>query len=440
MVMTPKATKHTSNSTMSIPTQCACGRLTLSIVGLILTAYAMTAEGLRVIPPSAFGLDRSGARFAQVEDASAVWHNPANLVNLTNAQLEFAPSAIHLKVDYDSPTGTSVETKNPWKFLLGGFGSVPFKDGKYALGVGLTMPYGLSVEWDDSPTSPFHYTAPYYSKLTTININPTFAARVLDNLSIGVGIDAMWSELDLRQYYPWLAFPGSGGTEPDGDARLKGDGWGLGANIALTWEFIPNHRLAATYRSQQTVTYKGSFTIDNITPTAAGLGATSSSSFGSEIGFPNTVGLGYGIRLSDKVRLEVNGEWLQWSRFQSLDLDIGNNSFLLPSTQIPQDWSDTFTVGIGGDYRFNQHFAVRGGYQFYQSPVPDEAYSPTIPDADQHVFTVGFAYNSAHHAVELAYGLDLYDKREITTAVNPAFNGTYDVLAHFITLSYRYTF
>ena len=222
---------------------------------------------------------------------------------------------------------------------------------------------------------------------------------------------------------------------------------GLGGNIALTWEFVEHHRLAATYRSQQTVHYSGTFGIDGIqSPTAAFLGATADGTFETEIGFPNIVGLGYGVDLSDRLRVEVNGEWLQWSRFDYLEIDVANNNVLLnPSGtpySIPQDWHDTFTAGIAGDYRINDHWTVRCGYQFYESPVPDSTFSPTIPDSNQHVITIGVGYRSAHHSVEAAYGLDLYEQRDIQTGkpLGSNFDGTYGWNVHLFSLSYRYSF
>jgi long-chain fatty acid transport protein len=398
-----------------------------------------SAEGLRTIPPGAFDLGRSGGRFTHVDDASAVWNNPANLTSLTNAQAEVVAAPIYMSIDHNSPRG-EVETKNPWKFLADAFLAIPIEQGKYAAGLGVTMPYGLGVEWDHaSPTSPFYYTAPYQSSMTAVNINPSFAIRVLDNLSVGVGMDVLWSEVDIRQHYLWSAIPIFPGAA-DGDAQLQGDGWGLGGNVAVTWEFIEHHRLAATYRSQQTVSYSGDFSIDNI-PSPL-VGATPESSFSTEIGFPNIVGFGYGVQLSEKVRIEASGEWLQWSRFQSLDIDIGNNTFLLPNASVPQDWKDTFTAGIAGDYQISDQWSVRGGYQFYESPVPDSTFSPIIPDSNQHVITIGVGYRNGHHSVEAAYGLDLYEERDIQTGNPPLsnFDGTYDWTVHLFSLSYRYSF
>jgi len=400
------------------------------------------AEGLRNPPPGSFDLGRSGGRFAHVDDSSAVWNNPANLVNVTNAEIQLTPSIVYLKVDHTPTSGASTETVNPWKFLPNAFGSMSWGEGRYAAGIGISVPYGLSVEWDESPSSPFHYTAPHFNQLVTVNVNPTFAVRVMDNLSVGVGLDVMASQLRFKQFYPWLIFPGSSGAGPHGEPHLRGTGWGVGGNIGVTWEFIPNHRFAFTYRSQQNVGYDGTFEISNVTPTASALGVTPESDFHTEIDYPNIIGVGYGVRLSDRVRVEINAEWLQWSRFSSLDIDTGNNNILFPRTSIQQDWKDTFTAGLGGDWQISEHLVARAGFQFYQSPVPDDTFSPSIPDSDQYVFTIGLGYRTGHHRFEAAYGLDIYADRDIQTS-NPTqwnYDGQYEFNVHLFSVAYTYAF
>jgi long-chain fatty acid transport protein len=214
----------------------------------------------------------------------------------------------------------------------------------------------------------------------------------------------------------------------------------VGGNVGLTWLITDSQRLAVTYRSPITVQYDGDFTVDNITPTASFLGATPRSDLSTKIGFPAVVAAGYGIKLSDTVRVEADFEWIQFSRFKSLDLGVGNNAFLLPSTSIPQNWKDTFTAGVSADWHFAPNWVLRGGYQFYQSPVPDSTFSPTIPDADQNVITVGLGYIYGHHSFEAAYGADFYNSRHITNNQNPALNGNYDITVHLFSVAYRYTF
>lgn len=425
-------------------------KLTAIILGVMMSALALQAEGFRNPPPGAFGLGRAGGRIAHVQDSSAVTHNPANLVTLTNTEVQIAPGLVYMGVDFTSAVapGQTAETENSWKPLPSAYFSMPLKDGDMALGLGLTSPYGLSVDWDEVGSSAFapggvlRYTSPHYAELMTLNFNPTFSAKITEKIMIGVGLDVMWSRLTLRQLYPWLIFPGSGGTEPDGMLQGQGDGVGYGGNLGITWKITENQTLALTYRSQMDVDYEGDIDLSNITPTAAGFGVTERSDFSSSISFPNIVAIGYGIQLTDKLRLETDVEWIQFSRFESLPINAGNNNVILPpsSQNIPQDWRDTFTVGIAGDYQLTDHWVVRAGYQFYQSPVPKSTYSTTIPDANQNVFTVGLGYHSGRHALEIAYGADFYDTREIAATANPAFNGEYKVTVHLFSLSYKLAF
>ncbi len=83
---------------------------------------------------------------------------------------------------------------------------------------------------------------------------------------------------------------------------------------------------------------------------------------------------------------------------------------------------------------------LSAGYQYFQTPVPDRTYSPTIPDANQNVFTVGLGWRSGHHRIEGSYGYVLYDDRHISGNQNPAYNGNYEIRAHLISLAYGYSF
>jgi long-chain fatty acid transport protein len=319
---------------------------------------------------------------------------------------------------------------------------MPLKNDRFAVGLGVTAPYGLGGEWDQNssafrPSGVLRYQAPYFAQLQTININPAISVRLNDKLSIGAGFDVMWSDLEFKQFYSWLPFGGA----TDGNAKLEGDGFGYGGNIGLTWQVTDHQRLAVTYRSPMTVHYSGHASINNIPAAATFMGATPESDFRTKIRFPTIVAAGYGIELNDKIRLETDFEWIQFSRFNSLNMGLGNNTFLLgAAANKAENWKDTFTIGVGGDWKFADDWVLRAGYQFYQSPVPDSTFSPSIPDADQNVFTVGLGYKHGHHSLEAAYGLDFYDTRNITTDQNAAFNGKYTFTVHLFSFAYRYSF
>ncbi len=400
-----------------------------SLIASLLVALSIfpgRAEGFRNPPPGSFNLGRAGGRIAHIDDSSAVHQNPANLIDLQHPEVQLTPSIVFIKVDYDADLGGDVQTTDPWKLLPNFFATYPIKNDKLVAGLGLTVPYGLSHEWETPGTSPILFTAPYFTELKTINVNPTLALRVHPRVTVGAGLDVMWSEIRFRQFLtPFF---------PTFLAEARGDGFGVGGNAGVTWQMTDRQRLALTYRSAMNVDYDGDFDLHD-TP---GIGDFTTS-FETQVKFPNIVALGYGIQLTDTVRLEADVEWIQFSRFQELPIKVGANP-AVPSMDIPEDWRDTFTIGIGGDWRFAPNWVLRGGYQFYQTPVPDKTFSPTIPDANQHVFTVGLGYRYKRHSAEIAYGADFYERRNIDSSYDPSFNGRYDITVHLFSMAYRLTF
>src|SRR5258706_1246438 len=212
-------------------------RVSWLVASTLLSATLLNAEGFRNPPPGTFDLGRAGGRIAQVDDSSAVQQNPANLVEVTNVEAQLTPTVVYISSDFHSSgTGQSPTTTDPWKLLPNFFLSAPLKNDPFAVGLGVTVPYGLGNEWDQgsSAFTPYsgswRYQAPYKSELRTINFNPTLSMRVCDKLSIGVGLDVMWSDVTFHQFYPWFVFPGSGGTEPDGNIKATGSGVGYGGH------------------------------------------------------------------------------------------------------------------------------------------------------------------------------------------------------------------
>lgn len=416
------------------PVACSLQQSALLGLSALLVSNSAVAEGFRNPPPGAYGLGRAGARAAHVDDASAITHNPANLTDLKTIDAAMSLLAVRIDVEYEGPGGATAHTVDPWKFVPAFYAALPLKDERFVVGLGLHSPYGLSNEWDQNGA--FRYSAPWYTELKTINFNPTFAWKINEQFSLGLGLDVMWSELSLKQFYPWSAVVGDP-LAPEGELRARGDGVGVGGNVGVTWQVAERHRIALAYRSQIEVEYEGGLELSSF-PVGFPLGAPETS-FGSAIKFPDIVTLGYGFQVNDRVRVGADIEYLRFSNFDTLPLDIGAPPAGLPSA-INQSWDDTFTIGIGGDWKIDDRFTVRGSYQHYLSPVPDETFSPTIPDADQNVITASVEYAWGRSRLELAYGLVLYDDREITNNQNPAFNGRYELSVHLITAGYRFSF
>lgn len=395
-------------------------------------------EGFRNPPPGAFSLARAGGRRAQIDTPDAAYHNPANLVNIPGITAELSPTFVYIKVEHqNSITGQQAETTDAFKVLPNAFATFEIIPAKLSAGLSVTTPFGLSNEWDKEgafgPGGIYRNATAWYAELMTVDVSPTVAWRAAEWMAVGGGLDVYWSQLTLKQFYP--AFPAFG--IPENPVKARGDGMGLGGNLGITVNVTDKQRLALTYRTPFDIKYEGDlqFGEEPMLP-----GAVRESDFGSDIDFPGIFGFGYGIQLSDNFRLESNLEWVEFSKFDRLPLETGDNSNYFP-TGIDHDWEDTFTIGIAGDWRFARDWTWRAGYQFYESPVPDHTFSPTIPDANQHAITTGIAFAGGPHRAEFSYGYILYDERNISNDGAAAiYNGRYETDVHLFSLGYAYHF
>ncbi len=407
---------------------------------MVFAGSFVMGNGFRNPPAGAQALGRVGGKISQIDDASAVEHNPANLTEIKEAQVMGAVTIIDTRTDYHSPMGNA-STKDDWKFLPNLFAILPSTNHNFTAGLGITTPFGQSTVWDK--VGAFRYSAPYSAELTVINVNPTVATKFGDKVSVAVGLDVYMSRLDIKQVLPWSQL--TGGAMPDGTAHLQGDGAGVGGNAAVTYRPTKAQSLALTYRSPVKVDYDG----DSDFSGAQVVGLDSSSDFNTSIEFPTIIGLGYGIELTDTVRVEADVEWIEFSRYESLSLDAGNNNPLVntPASQNPrapavirQNWKDTWTFGLGADWKATEFLTLRAGYIYLQSPVPEETLAPTLPDADQHVFSLGAGLRHGLNRFDLAYGYSLLDERDVTKNQNPAYNGKYETTSHLMSVSYGRVF
>ncbi|MBN1558395.1 MAG: outer membrane protein transport protein [Lentisphaerae bacterium] len=419
---------------------------TIVILLVTLTAVAW-ADGFRNPPEGAAVLGRAGMRLTEINDASAVVHNPAGLMDLDKAEVMTAATIAYSDVTFtDALTGNATESEDPWRILPALFGAWPVHNGRTVVGLGIHFPYGQFTRWDKD--SLLKGRAPYDAQMTTLDITPAVATRVGDDLMVGAGIDLIWSEIKFKQVFPFsvmFADPAA----PDGTLKACGDGYAVGAHAGLTWNLSECQRIAVIYRSPFSVDYDGDFDIvGGVPPAMLPPPVSASSDFDSEIDFPSVVAAGYGIRPTDRLRLEANVEWVEHSRNESMVTDVGGNNILvnpptvpdpLAPSVAPQDWDDTWTFGLGLDWQCSAAWSVQAGWTYLPTPVPESTLSPTLSEEDKHIFGIGCSYRRGAHRFEAAYAYNLADDRTVDDPLNPV-NGTYEYESHLFGASYACTF
>lgn len=404
-----------------------------------LTFTAHGVETLGTMPDSARALGMSGGRYANLTDPSAVHYSPANIMEITSTEVLLNFAAWRGDIEFTQElSGESVKMQDPWK-ILGSFYLVqPIVPKKVVFGVGVTTPFGLDSQWPHH--GPLRYAIPYEATLVTADISPVIAFQLADNMSIAFGLDITYSELELKQFYPW-SLSLFGLPVEDGIAHYKADGWGVGAFAGITWKITPRQRLALIGRLPLNIDYDGDFRISKVPRQLAGTGLGDRSDFETDIRFPGSISVGYGIDVTDRLTLGADLMWADNSSHNDVPLRIGDNQPLLGgATGLTIEWEDAFTFGAGAEYRVGDHWALRAGYMYSESSMSDKYYTPSVSSNDRHVFSAGFGWHNEHHRLDLAYSYSYFPDRTVKGALNPAFDGEYEMGWHVISASYTFSF
>jgi len=380
---------------------------------LLIFTQAVFADGVRNTPEGAAAIGAFGAHRAFADDANATIHNSANLVDLEQPMLQINATIGYGDNQFHSAIGND-KTENPFYAIPGFSIAAPLKEGKYAIGFSTYVPYGRSVQWGSTGFFAANWL-PYEGTMSVMDFTPNVAMRLSDSVSIGIGADIYYGQVEQKQF-----------VGPGMNSTLTADGTALGWNAAITWKMTDRQRLAATYRSPFAIKYKGENDITFLGKSDAN----------ANIEYPTIIALAYGVEFTDTLRAELDVEWMEFSVYQNLTI---NNPAGLGIISTPQKLKNTWTVAIGGEWDFAEHWTARSGFKYLQNPTPDETYGPLGPDEDQGVISFGLGYENETHLVDLGYAVGLFDGRGITGSVNSP-NGHYDYSLQVLSLSYSYKF
>jgi long-chain fatty acid transport protein len=392
------------------------------------------ASGLQITEQSVAGLGRAFAGGSLPnDDASAAYFNPADMMLGKGSQAQAGFSFIGITTDANN-AGSTVRLPANLGDVLTKPGTLPVfitiptptrgplddnggtdnvaPNGYYItdindqmrFGLSFNAPFAVSTSYGRSWVGRYHAVD---SELTTIDINPSLAYRVNNNLSLGFGVSAQYAEAKLTQalFNPFAPFV------RDGFAEIEGDDWGFGFNLGATYEFDANTRVGLSYRSRIKYTLEGDRTISDYIP-----GRNGEIPASVDWTAPDWLLLTAYKRLDDQWAVMGGVRWTNWSLFQELRLQYADGT----QTVIEENWDDSWTFNIGVSYDYNPEWTFRAGYQYDQTPVQSAEYrTPRIPDSDRNSFAVGFSYRpNPQLSVDVGYMYLLFDDSSTNNTID----------------------
>ena len=228
---------------------------------------------------------------------------------------------------------------------------------KAAIGLGVFAPYGLTTEW---PTSFEGRFTAYETTLKSPMIQPTFAYKFNDAVSIGIGLDVAENMVELnqrldlstQQLAPGITFAQIGVPKftDFADFNIKGDtrtfGFNLGFLVKPPDEPGVLRRAVHEPPDREARRPRSDVDADQHQPAHAGPAArhpgghahrrdpraavrgrrrgSANQTAATEIPLPEQLIVGVGIRPAEKWLLALDLQWVNWSLFESLDFVTSN--------------------------------------------------------------------------------------------------------------------
>jgi len=367
--------------------------------------------GFAIQEQSVTGLGRAFAGSAAVaEDASTIFFNPAGLTYLSHSELAvglnfIAPqtefrdegSSLPIALGGGALSGSDSEDGNKSALVPNFYFAYKFND-KAVAGLGINAPFGLVTKYDDDWKGRYHAIE---SDLKTVNINPSFAFKPTEKLSLGFGVSVQYIDLKLTQAVDFgaacaVAAVGACATPQgfDGKAKLTADDWSWGYNLGLIFQATEATRLGLSYRSKVShhLTGEGKFTIpDNaFVQGVAAAGGFTNNSISGDVDLPESVSFAIHHQVNSKWTIMADATWTRWDRFQDLTINSATGNRLNSSKE--EKWDNTMRYGIGADYKHDDKWTFRGGIAYDETPVSSEYRTARIPDNDRKWVSLGASY------------------------------------------------
>ncbi len=348
-------------------------RATVVIALALLAGTRCFGLGFRIPNLDAEATARGNAWVATANNPAAIAYNPAGISQLPGKNLQYGLHVISVNSEFRSPTAEESETDFEVQPVPALYGTYQYGEGPLTYGFGVYAPFGLGLEWPED--NPFN-TIAHEGRLVYITLNPIVSYQFHPTLSVAAGPTVNYSRVKLRQ--------GLGLATKD-EFKFGGEDMDLGFTAGIRWQ--PHEKLAfgASYRSETSMDYRGTTQVRSIPP------LTGSAETRATVDYPQIIIAGVSFRPTPKWNFEVNIDWTDWNRLDTVVFE-GTGKLFGANATLPLHWRSSFLYEAGATRYFENGYFISAGYFFSENSTSDRYFTPIVPDTDLHVGSIGFGY------------------------------------------------
>jgi long-chain fatty acid transport protein len=260
---------------------------------------------------------------------------------------------------------------------------------EFTLGLAIYSPLGYYSDWND--------TIPYgmgtggsiygknYQELAIVETQLTIAREIIPGLYAGAGVALLYDRLERKST---KIVENSHILDYRYAYSIKDDGFGAEGMAGLLYRISDLVSVGGVYRTGATVkmTGKASASLDF-------MGVNESTHNTYRFRQPPTWGIGVAVKaIPDRLTLTADFQQTLWS-FYRTNVQYNQEGMFLQSSSYDEDWRDSNRYRVGAEYRLKPEWALRAGFAYDESPLPDKSVSLAhIPDVNRNNVTLGTGF------------------------------------------------
>lgn len=366
-------------------------QLVVASVVLVGLAGGLWANGLNLNGSGSKAVGMGGAFVGLADDFSAVFWNPAGMIQLKKSNLALFCSDVIPKGTYKLPLmGIDAETETR-HYFSGGLGYYKPLSERLVVGIYAYVPSGIGAVWDGADLAILSNRTAYNWKsfFGVLTVSPAIAYAITPTLTLGATINLNYGMLKLDK------------PTALGQYHENSHGWAVGATLGLLFKPADFISLGLTYKTPIKANLKGTVEI----PGAALMGLPAQDDSTRKTKLPMWLAAGLAIKPMENLTITADAQYTNWGALDTIEMNYSNPgwiAFIESSSDLPLYWKDAVQLRFGLEYNLTPAFALRAGY--YNDPIvaPNSTQNILLPEVGYNWVTFGFGFKSAKMNIDFS--------------------------------------
>jgi len=376
-----------------------------NLFSLLMLITTLSANGFLTGSIGTRARAMGGAYTALADDASAIYWNPAALINQSASVMYeytgFSSTTGYRATneDYNFSEYYSIDTESEESENFDHSIFINYPKDRFAIAVGMYTPVNLQIAYQPQE---LQYISSYFAEngnewladFKVTSITSAFGYRINRKFSLGAAFNVYYGEYKQKKTVD--TFVSNSGEHFSAQYSDNTDGIGYGGMLSILYKATDEMSLGFSFKMPVELVLEGTAICDSAQYFNPVINSVIPTEIDVEkkISIPFSLSAGLAVKPSEKMVVSVDINYTDWQVLDNITSDYSNIHWIeyseprLFNTEI-LEWESRVSYKIGLEYKPLNFLAMRAGYYSDPSPVPTKTINILYPFTDNQVYTAG---------------------------------------------------